>query len=330
MASITKNWSSGTGSVTVTYTGSGDGTITVQSDPNDLSVARSMTLTVTNYDNSISREVTVSQAAQVQPTPSGYYYIYRTSSNIIERRDIAQYPTVNFPAIAGNSYGGVFTDYGGKGTVATELANGDPVTFVDDMVQDDGSVYAGELTAAGSTLLFDSNNAITTGTTAYTPTVGTMYFIREIPDWALRNYRHLTYTGSGSNRHVTNVWLLSGTDSLSYSSFSRKFKEETQSEFEQTSYSTARTVTVPRASGSGTQSLNCGTVFKTKGCPTGTGFMAADTTSILSKLEVGKNYIFYYEVVTPDGIVVHSPVKFKLVVTSLTLKGITVEEIPWE
>lgn len=61
MATTTKNWTTGTGSVSITYTGSGDGTITVSSDENNLYTSRSMTLTVKTTDNSVTRQVTVSQ-----------------------------------------------------------------------------------------------------------------------------------------------------------------------------------------------------------------------------------------------------------------------------
>lgn len=61
MATTTKQWTTGTGSVSITYTGSGDGTITVSSDENNLYTSRSMTLNVKTTDNSVSQQVTVSQ-----------------------------------------------------------------------------------------------------------------------------------------------------------------------------------------------------------------------------------------------------------------------------
>lgn len=61
MATTTKQWTTGTGSVTLTYTGQGSGTITVSSDENNLYVDRSMTLTVATTGNAVTRQVTVSQ-----------------------------------------------------------------------------------------------------------------------------------------------------------------------------------------------------------------------------------------------------------------------------
>lgn len=63
MASYTKSWTSGTGSITATYGGSGNGTITITSSKNDLTVSRSMTLNVAaNGVNTIV--ITITQAAK--------------------------------------------------------------------------------------------------------------------------------------------------------------------------------------------------------------------------------------------------------------------------
>ena len=51
MATTTKTWSTGEGSVTVIYNGSGNGTITVISSDNNLHEGRSMTFTVKTTDN---------------------------------------------------------------------------------------------------------------------------------------------------------------------------------------------------------------------------------------------------------------------------------------
>ena len=260
------------------------------------------------------------------PAPSGYYYIYRTSSNIIERRDIAQYPKVNFPAIAGNNYGGVFTDYGGKGTIATALANGDPVTFVDDMVQDDGSGYIGELTAEGSTKVFEYSNAITTGTTAYTPTVGTIYFIREIPDWILIPYNQLLMTSDRST--LRNLLVISGLDSFDYNSIKLHIKKEEQSEFEVFDMIPVRTLTVQTYAGGSTITLKSSTVYASFGCPDNIGYLGY--YDIFNLIEANSTYIIYYELITPDGISVVSPWKRKLIITTLTKTGVTKEDIPFE
>lgn len=87
MATTTKQWTSGTGSVTITYTGSGDGTITVSSDENDIYTSRSMTLTVKTTDNSVSRQVTVSQGMK-EPnliTKDGHWIVTANDKYVITK-----------------------------------------------------------------------------------------------------------------------------------------------------------------------------------------------------------------------------------------------------
>lgn len=66
MATTTKTWSTGTGSVTIQYNGQGDGQLTITSDPNSLYEARSMQIKVKTTDDSIERIVTIQQAAKVR------------------------------------------------------------------------------------------------------------------------------------------------------------------------------------------------------------------------------------------------------------------------
>ena len=62
MATTTKVWASGTGSVTFSYTGQGNRTITVSSSPNDIYEDRSMTVNIsTTLGGNITRQVTVIQ-----------------------------------------------------------------------------------------------------------------------------------------------------------------------------------------------------------------------------------------------------------------------------
>ena len=64
MATKTIAWGEGDGSITLTYDGSGNGAITVTSSDNNLFTARSKTITVQTVDGSVSRTVTINQAAR--------------------------------------------------------------------------------------------------------------------------------------------------------------------------------------------------------------------------------------------------------------------------
>lgn len=67
MATKTKSWTSGTGSVTIQYEGQGDGSIIITSDANSLYEARSMQITVETTDGSgIQRAATINQAAKLR------------------------------------------------------------------------------------------------------------------------------------------------------------------------------------------------------------------------------------------------------------------------
>lgn len=67
MATKSIAWTNGTGNITLTYTGQGDDTVVVTSDPNDLYVSRSQTITFKTTDNTVTRQVTVTQEAKVNP-----------------------------------------------------------------------------------------------------------------------------------------------------------------------------------------------------------------------------------------------------------------------
>ena len=75
MATLTKAWGTGTGSVTLTYGGQLDGTITVDSDPNDLTVDRSMTIDVKSSVGGITRTVTIVQKGMTSPYDAKISYI---------------------------------------------------------------------------------------------------------------------------------------------------------------------------------------------------------------------------------------------------------------
>lgn len=61
-------WNSGSGNITLTYTGQGNDTVTVSSDANNLTTLRSQTITFKTTDNSVTKQVTVSQLGKQNTT----------------------------------------------------------------------------------------------------------------------------------------------------------------------------------------------------------------------------------------------------------------------
>lgn len=244
-----------------------------------------------------------------------YFYIYHTSNNTIERKRISEYPTINFSAIAGNKYGGVFTDYGGKGSIVSSESFAESFGNNNVFVDSEGTPYVGENPDA-ETHLFDGNNAITDGTVAYTPEVNTIYYIKETPEWILHHYAQSVFSKT-SPYPLTNQWLISGIDSLLYSSVICKFKLSADEEYEIINGSVYKSLKF------GNNTLKASTVFRSKGCPTNTGYLLS-FGDILDKLEEGHTYKFYFEVVTPDNITIRSYYTFVYNVDTLTRGGIDI------
>lgn len=108
MATKTIAWTTGTGNITLSYTGQGDDTVVVTSDPNDLYVDRSQTITFSTTAGSptVTRQVTVTQKKKDLPTqtvrliPSAYkmgnYAHISNASNMYHNTDnSSSYATID-------------------------------------------------------------------------------------------------------------------------------------------------------------------------------------------------------------------------------------------
>lgn len=266
----------------------------------------------------ISSEDMTIDNAKVQNYPFDAYYIYHTSNNTIERKRISEEPSINFPAIGGNKYGGVFTDYGGKGSIVSSESFAESFGSNSILTDSEGIPYVGENPDA-ETHLFDSNNAITNGTVAYVPEANTIYYIKENPEWIFHHYAQSAFSKT-SPYPLNNWWLISGIDSLLYSSIICKFKLSTNEEYEIINGNVYASLKF------GNTTLKASTVFRTKGCPTNTGYLLY-FGDILNKLEEGHSYRLYFEAVTLDNTTIRSYYTFVYRVNSLNRNGITITNL---
>lgn len=262
-----------------------------------------------------------------QVTEPECFYIYHTSSGVIEKKYIKDYPTIDFTTISnvdGNGYGGVFTDYGGKGSIATTLAGGQYSSEGITNIVDDGTPYIGESNDSESVKMFVADNAITENTTAYIPQVGAIYYLKENPDYVLR--RSQIYHYKRTTKVLSDYYVFSAFDSLLYNSIKLYFKEESLSDFEELNPTVEKTLNYKV--GTTTTTYDAHKLFRGYGCKIGTGWITY--IDILNKLESGKNYIYYYEATTLDGITIHSPYKVKLTINELTATGTSAVNYPFD
>lgn len=100
MATLIKAWDIGSGNITLTYDGQGDGTISVQSDANNGN-ARSQVITIKTLDETVTRSITINQAAKVI---SDGVYIEDTDGNLYEDSDWSSSKTANAIVIIDGSW----------------------------------------------------------------------------------------------------------------------------------------------------------------------------------------------------------------------------------
>lgn len=197
-------WTTGTGNITLTYTGQGNDTVSVSSDANNLSTSRSQTITVKTTDNSITRQVTVVQAAQ--PVVE-YFYVYHTATGIIERFAVQPHFNLVDKVTSGRVYAGYCNVLG-----ADDKAGGDyaraikagtfeqdypSVQFVDNKLQDincytyDGSSLTARDADNKAFRLVPTKGSFYTDQNAsdFTPVADTIYYLLE----PLANYYKLRF-----------------------------------------------------------------------------------------------------------------------------------------
>ena len=222
MATLTKAWVTGTGSVTLTYTGQGNETVTITSDPNNLFQSRSMTVTVKTTDNAISHTVTITQAARVIQ----YFYVLHTSTQVIEKIELVNSFDITSLVASGKVYGGYGSEYRSAGDYATVLFTGGGESalheqypnaqFVDGELQDNGTVYTGnELTptnAVRRAYYYTSDGR------TMTPVADTLYTLIELDNKFLTHYFFFALDSIDSNDVVNAFGIFGVLESSYYSS----------------------------------------------------------------------------------------------------------------
>ena len=147
-------WSTGSGNITLTYQGQGNGTIVVQSDPNNLGISRSQTITVETVGGAITKNLTVSQAACPVPVGTVLSYSYTGTYKEVEL-PAGQYKLQCWGAQGGsngtNSSYGITDKAGGKGGYSEGIITLSQKTTVRVYVGGKGSSSAGGFNGGGST-----------------------------------------------------------------------------------------------------------------------------------------------------------------------------------
>ena len=142
----------------------------------------------------------------------GYFYVYHSSDNTIERYPMAvngvpysAKKTFDITAKTkeGSLYGGYYQDYGQKGSFV--IADIDSFPYLDK----EGTPYEGKV---GTWTL---NQAYTDSGLTMIPVSNTVYYLKEVPETKyLQPYMHYTYKiGYGD---IADGWLISDVDDLNY------------------------------------------------------------------------------------------------------------------
>lgn len=154
MATKSIAWNTGTGNITLTYQGQGNGTITVQSDENNLGSSRSQVISIQTVGGTVTKNLTVNQAACPFPVNTTKSYSYTGSYQEVEL-PAGKYKLQCWGAQGGsngtNSSYGITAKAGGKGGYSEGIITLSSKTTVRVYVGGQGSSSAGGYNGGGST-----------------------------------------------------------------------------------------------------------------------------------------------------------------------------------
>lgn len=235
------------------------------------------------------------------------FYLFHSSDCTIEKvaasskfgeTGVDLTPFVKF----GYFYGGVATDYGGKGTIATAIENNDYSAFtnVDSVIDSDGEAYD------GSNLKTTQNARFWTKTDFFKeklkPENGQLYYLKEVPkDSFLQCY--MGYTFDTNTNRITYAGLVTNIDDTLYNSIVGEYIDTTNNVNEQSVCKLAASVTIrPQGSNTAVLTIKASDINGTRGY---VGIPTEFYTIVVSSGNSGADFTVGYTITTPDGVNVH-------------------------
>lgn len=255
--------------------------------------------------------------ATYKNTFDGFFYVYHSSNNKVERHPIAvdgvKITTFNIyeRTAEGTLYGGYYSDYEGKSTgFDYTVAAGLDYSGSDYPVDpgDDFNAYSYQYIKDSGKAAWNYDNAGSVDGKAMTVEKDGVYYLKEVPTGYLQPYTHYTYYKEGFK--VANVWTISGLDDLNYSGAG--FVVQTDDK----TATVTETLSIRAANSTATTTLNAGKVYKAKGVLDGYLGYAEITSYKPNTITI----VQYWT--TKDGIKVYGTMQRKLEFGDGTITGI--------
>ena len=243
----------------------------------------------------------------------GYFYVYHSSDNSIERFpkavngvEVTTFNIVN-ETKDNTLYGGYYDSYAGAVATDAEIngtAESGTITYDSDNLgqdKDGAQPYNCTYILDENREVWSQGNPYTAKGTEMQPAKNGVYYLKEVPVVYSLPYTHYTY--NKSDKVLRNMWYISSTDDLQYSEAG--FFVETVDENGKKTGIFVDTLTVKNASGGATVTLTPKSVFGNKG-GAGNGVKAGYLTywDASSLIKAGEVSIFTPYWKTPDEIYV--------------------------
>ena len=238
-----------------------------------------------------------------------YYFVYHSGvagdGNLEKRLLPAEGTTANIISnLTPNTlYGGYYLDYAGKGT------------YKDDGVK--GTVGV-KYNGWNEEWDYVNDEAQTVDATAITPVAGETYYIKEVPDYYLRNYHQIVYQ-TFEPFELRGLYLISAIDDLNYQQTGFTLKSTDDKE----ATSVVTQMIIQNAATGKSVTLKANTVFRSTGITQAGEYLSYyNATTNTDYYKEGTFTVLPYWI-TPDGIKVHGISTRTITIESLTKSGIS-------